>query len=91
MLLLIRKLNSLAHRYFAFGVQLCVDIDKIKEMEGKVPDVKQYLRCMLMKWMEIGSGDLREILEAINSPTINNRRIARDLEKKWKEDGYCEL
>lgn len=81
----------MSYRYSVLGLQLSVDDDKIKKMEYKVPDVKQYLRCMLMKWMEIGSGDLRDILEAINSPAINNRRLARDLEKKWKEDGYFEL
>lgn len=53
--------------------------------------MSQYLKDTLSEWKRNGSGNLREILDAIRSPPINNRRLASDLEKKWKDKGLCEF
>lgn len=53
--------------------------------------MSQYLKDTLSEWKKNGKGNLREILDAIRSPTINNKRLANDLEKKWKDDGLCEF
>lgn len=63
----------------------------MKTIEHRVVDVRQYLHDMLVHWKKKGSGDLWDILTAIRSPAINNRRLASDLEKKWKAEGHCEF
>ena len=63
----------------------------MKGIEYRVVNVSQYLSDTLSEWKKNGNGNLTEILDAIRSPTINNKRLANDLEKKWKEKGLCEF
>lgn len=82
--ILVSKLADVAYKYPQLGIQLGVDSDKIKKIEHKVVNVRQYLEDMLLLWRKHGSGDLKDILEAIRSPTINNQRLASRLEKDWE-------
>ena len=86
--ILVSKLADVAYKYHHLGIQLGVDSDKIKKIEHRVVNVRQYLEDMLLLWRKNGSGDLEDILKAIRSPTINNQRLASRLEKDWER--YCE-
>lgn len=90
--ILVSKLagTSVAAQYKMFGIQLGVPNAKIEQFEQRNVDVRACLNRMLIIWRKQGGGDLREILEAIRSPAINNQRFASDLEKDWKSKGYCE-
>lgn len=91
--ILVSKLagTSVAAQYKMFGIQLGVPNAKIEQFEHRNVDVRAHLNRMLIIWRkQEGGGDLREILKAIRSPSINNQRFASDLEKDWKSKGYCE-
>ena len=68
---------------------LGVSDNNIKAIEKRVVDVKIYLCQMLEKWRENKNRQLTDILKAIRGPTIGNMRLARELEKKWREQGFC--
>ena len=91
--ILVSKLadTGVAAQYKMFGIQLGVPNAKIEQLEQRNVDVRAYLNRMLIFWRQQGGGDLREILKAIRSPTINNQQLASKLEKRWKSKGYCEL
>ena len=87
--ILTSSLNDTAAKYYPFGVMLGVSHNKIKAIENRVVDVKIYLRQMLEKWRESENPQLTDIIKAIRCPTIGNMRLARVLEKKWTEEGFC--
>ena len=87
--LLTNKLSDIAARYSDFGVQLCISNDRIKEIEQRVHDVKRYLQDMLADWLKQGK-PLTDVLDALRGPAIRNPNLAGKLERKWRQDGFCE-
>ena len=83
------KLSDIASQYSMLGLQLGISDGKIRQIESRVVDVKEYLRKMLVEWNK-DEKPLTDILEAIRSPSIRNMRFAKDLEEKWIKDGFCE-
>ena len=84
------KLSKIAHKYSPLGIQLLDDPDIISQIESRVIDVQSYLTQILKKWRNNQDGDLplSELLEAIRSKTINNQKLARELEDKWTQKGF---
>ena len=89
--ILTSSLNDTAADYHTLGVMLGVSVNKIKAIEKRVVDVKIYLSQMLEKWRSKSEENpqLTDIIKAIRCPTIGNMRLARELEKKWREQGFC--
>ena len=84
------KLSKIAHKYSPLGIQLLDDPDIISQIESRVIDVESYLTQILKKWRNNQDGDLplSELLEAVRSKTINNQKLARELEDKWTQKGF---
>ena len=86
---LTNRLSDIAHRYTTLGLQLDIGNGTIKKIEKRVVDVRVCLETMLNEW-NVNEIPYRDILVAIKSPTIRNMRLAKELEKKWMEEGKCE-
>lgn len=84
------KLGDITHKYRVFGILLGIADYKIKEIEARSTGVRVFLAEMLTEWRK-AEMPLSDVLEAIRSVPISNRRLAHHLEEKWRRGGYSEL
>ena len=88
------KLSKMAHKYSPLGIQLLDDPEIISQIELRVKDVQSYLTQILSKWRNRQEGDVlpvQELLDAIRCPAIRNKKLAKELEDKWTQNGLCKL
>lgn len=88
--LLSMKLGDITHKYRVFGILLGIADYKIKEIEAHSTGVRVFLAEMLTEWRK-AEMPLSDVLEAIRSVPISNRRLAHHLEEKWRREGYSKL
>ena len=82
---MVNKLKDVTSEYRAFGLQLGIKDDKIKEIQLSNCDVQRCLTDMLTEWYrsyEVGNRAVA-VLGAIESESINNIALANKLREKW--------
>ena len=86
MRLLLNKLKPLTAGWHSFGIQLGVDPNKLSELECHVRNVKRYLTDMLVHWLNDHepAPTVKDLLDALRSPAMMERRLAAKLEEKYK-------
>ena len=87
---LVNELKGLAAQWYIFGVQLGVKTDKLDEIGGGRDDASNCLRKVLQAWLE-GSYDpcTKEVLlKALRSPTIQNNKLANQIEGGRIQSGW---
>ena len=79
------ELNSVTSDWHSFGIQLEVDHDKLSQFEKYTQDVKFYLSKTLQLWFKQDQPPtVQDLLDALRSPVLNYRRLAGELEEKYK-------
>lgn len=87
---LINELSKITAEWHAFGIQLGVDPSKLKEFERYSCDVKRHLTEMLQLWLRQDPPPaIPDLLDALRGPSLNYRRLAGNLERKYKGKHRC--
>ena len=84
MRLLLNKLKPVTAGWHSFGIQLGVDPNKLSELECHVRNVKRYLTDMLAHWLNDHEPTVKDLLDALRSPAMMEKRLAAKLEEKYK-------
>ena len=84
------ELDSITSEWHPFGIQLGVDHNKLTQFEKYTQDVKYYLSKTLQLWFKQDPPlTVQDLLDALRSPGLNYRKLAGELELKYK--GKCLL
>ena len=67
---------------------LGISDDDIKKIERMEVDVRICLKKMVCEWRNEENPILTHVIEAIRNQPIQNKRLANQLEKKWRKAGY---
>ena len=89
--LLSNRLRSVAHNCSLFGCQLGISDGDVRLIMSMNVNVRNCLKEVLCEWRATQKPMLKDVIEAIRSDVIQNKRLATKLEEKWKNAGYCEL
>ena len=80
----INALHSVCHKWCNIGVQLEVPTFQLKNIERKSSDSMDQLRDILDYWMSNDpSPSWRHIVDALKAPSVSEKRIAEEIEKKY--------
>ena len=79
-------LNSLlpkAAKWNSIGIQLGLSTDELDTIRANCIDVEECLRKVLQKWHDKTLNPTwREVITALRSPSLEEMRLAKDLEHK---------
>ena len=70
--------------WFMLGVQLNVDRAKLNRIQMDYPGRAQQCQYhMLHTWIDSGNATWSELVTALRSPLINNKKLAQEIEQKY--------
>ena len=70
--------------WFMLGVQLNVDHAKLERIQMNYPGRAQECQYhMLHTWIDTGNASWIELVTALRSPLINNKKLAQEIEEKY--------
>lgn len=82
--------KAVACKYKAFGMQLDLEYSQIEALEHRNGKVIENFLGMMEKWKNEGNWTdgpeaLEKVFEALESNSVGQKALARDLRKKWKD------
>ena len=82
---LLDVLQPVAAEWYAFGIQLGVDHNKLKQFTAYDSFVKRYLEIVLERWLEKKTPQtIQDIITALRKPSLQNNALAIKLENNYK-------
>ena len=78
-------LSEVRDKWFNTGLQLGITLVILKDIEKKYPDNCDALREMLLVCMSQKKTELKDIVEALRKPTVEQQVCARKLESLMKK------
>ena len=82
---LLNELHDVTAQWYAFGIQLGVSTATLDTFKTAECYVQHYLSVVLKRWVRKDPPPkIQDIITALRKPVIENKRLASDLEEKYK-------
>ena len=87
----INALHSVCPKWYNIGVQLEVPTFQLRNIERKTNDSMDQLRDMLDFWMSNNpSPTWRCLVDAMEAPSVGEKQLAKEIERKYCERSSCD-